>query len=483
MALQLASEIFVERPLRETLQRLNHYFWSMWAKYFWSVVVFGLLAFFTLWSLSEHISVNEAHLVVVDAEEKLLQDLPEDDESDVTSVGYPFLDSLRLRRDSLQVLINTKPMWNVAASGPGWKWDTTWADAQLDLSFVNPGQYVLSVSPPGCRDILTSSVIVYDAPVACFYIEPEMMCHGHVVPFNNASCGDAAIAWNWSFGDGDTTIAIEPPPLIHSYGFETSCCGSAADTMAYYATLLVNNACGTETAKEVITVYPADTTRIDTTLPAFKRIALGESPTSSIAQETDMQTNDTVPNVVPVGNTVVDPIDPILDVDQFMAMQGQINTALNKIVDQLSQTKHFTSRSNHSIVDPSFTQWMVDGLALNSATVNKEIGRLQGLIVEQELRLKKQEEQRIKEKLASIALVKEKERQAAAIAQGEKDKRWVFGFWELFIAVLTGALGATFTDGGKAIAKKYGPRLFESGGKVIRRFRSIGTSTASHPEE
>lgn len=108
---------------------------------------------------------------------------------------------------------------NDSQGAVGFTWDlgngTTSALNQPAITYTEPGTYVITLTATnqfGCVDLATASFIQYPTPLASFYSEPEPACAGYPVDFQNTS--ENGVAFQWSFGDGNTSNTPFP---LHTY--------------------------------------------------------------------------------------------------------------------------------------------------------------------------------------------------------------------------------------------------------------------------
>jgi gliding motility-associated-like protein len=113
-------------------------------------------------------------------------------------------------------------------------------------SFPNYGNYLVSLtatSDNGCTNSTSQTLVIYPNPVADFSVSNA--CYNTPTNFtNNSSIANGSIAYNWSFGNGNTSTQINP---IITY----------TNSGAYSITLIVtsNQGCVATTTNSV-TIYP-----------------------------------------------------------------------------------------------------------------------------------------------------------------------------------------------------------------------------------
>lgn len=127
--------------------------------------------------------------------------------------------------------------------------DTIFTHCYFNNSEFNPISYTVSLkvtSDSGCTTLITRSnyITVYPKPVAAFITNPDNTTIANpVTEVNDHSTGTNA--WNWNFGDNDTSTVQHPPP--HTY----------ADTGAYTIQLIASTNYGCkDTTYNTIVVEP-----------------------------------------------------------------------------------------------------------------------------------------------------------------------------------------------------------------------------------
>lgn len=133
-----------------------------------------------------------------------------------------------------------------------WAWDfgdgTTSSIKNPVHTFPASGTYTVKlvmITPQGCRDSMTQTVIVYDPPVADFAISG--FCPESPTSFTNLSTSGAGATITtriWDFGDGNSSTDLNP---VHTY----------ATPGVYNVSLMLVNSNGCEDTLTVpITIYP-----------------------------------------------------------------------------------------------------------------------------------------------------------------------------------------------------------------------------------
>ena len=102
----------------------------------------------------------------------------------------------------------------------------------------------------GCTDTITSTVTVWDVPVADPQLSTVSGCGPLTVDFDNLSVGDGLL-YAWDFGGLGASGQQWPPPFTFPMDPE--------DAVVYPVTLTATNACGSDAATVDVTVLPAPT--------------------------------------------------------------------------------------------------------------------------------------------------------------------------------------------------------------------------------
>ncbi len=128
---------------------------------------------------------------------------------------------------------------DVSVSAIAWNWNlgngnTSASQTPPAQTYTTIGNSVITLTVTGansCRNIRTSTVTVFQSPVAAF--SPTSSCVGSAVTFTDQSTAVASNTitnWNWNFGDGSPTTVLQNP--VHTF--------TAMGT--YTVTLVVNSA-------------------------------------------------------------------------------------------------------------------------------------------------------------------------------------------------------------------------------------------------
>ncbi len=94
--------------------------------------------------------------------------------------------------------------------------------ASETYSFAAAGTYVIdfyvdvSNASPGCQVPQQLTVIIRDAPVAAFDLDPTSACNSATVNFQNKSTASGNTSYSWDFGNGATSAFRVPPPVNYT---------------------------------------------------------------------------------------------------------------------------------------------------------------------------------------------------------------------------------------------------------------------------
>ena len=112
--------------------------------------------------------------------------------------------------------------------------------------YLNEGNYVvkmIATSDKGCVKEAISTAVVHDFPIADFFTED--VCQSEVSVFENlSSVSHGAATYKWDFGDGNSSIEIEP---LHQY--------ELPDTYEVTLTVITNENCVDEVLRDVV-IFP-----------------------------------------------------------------------------------------------------------------------------------------------------------------------------------------------------------------------------------
>ncbi|MGI8581538.1 MAG: PKD domain-containing protein [Chitinophagaceae bacterium] len=126
------------------------------------------------------------------------------------------------------ICLNNTITFNDSSTADGypiqkWKWNfgdgiiQTFNAPPFQHTYASPGTYSVTltvVDSKGCTDSLVqTNALMISKPVADFTSADTMSCHSQVISFTNLSKGPNLI-YNWDFGDGTTSAAVNP---VHQY--------------------------------------------------------------------------------------------------------------------------------------------------------------------------------------------------------------------------------------------------------------------------
>lgn len=332
-------------------------------------------------------------------------------------------------------------IWNISPTFPS-LWDTSWSDASRDVSlhFVEPGRYIVSMLAYGCGNDTSSIQICVESEVSGFYNAPELSTL-ESTPIPPPLDTVPGTVWVWTFPDSsDFSDTTSLQPASYSYSSWDSSSGSR-DVILYTVTLMASNMCGSESSYDAITVLPADTS------PKFRRSRPSFADSTLITPASMRTTNSA--EMAPVSAMDGAVLDRVND------LQDRLDVALQRI-EELSakQPAPKSKLVKPKAVSPSLNE--------RDRLVYIEIGRLQGEI--EALRRKDDDSMTKKDAVAMGLPVHATMQDSTLVVEHEGDvdqepteEKGTFGFTQLIISVLTGALVAAFTDGGKAMFRKLKP--------------------------
>jgi len=150
---------------------------------------------------------------------------------------------------------------NTSTFGNTYDWEFgdggTSSAQQPGYSYPSPGFFnveLVVTSAFGCTDSLTQPIEVRIPPTADFSLSPDSSCAPVIVSFANNSSGPS-LSFNWNFGNGQSSTAINPGTQTYNQGINDS---------SYLVTLSVTNFCGTDIHTETITAMPSPTASFGT---------------------------------------------------------------------------------------------------------------------------------------------------------------------------------------------------------------------------
>ena len=134
-----------------------------------------------------------------------------------------------------------------------YKWsidaDSVANTANLNYDYRKPGNHIVKLDIEtinGCTFSITKNIVI-DSIVTNFTLSPVRFCGSGTVSFTNLTSNFAAIDfYNWRFGDGNTSTAVNPTHTYLSSGFYTvqlvgATVNGCRDTTNFVDTLKVYN--------------------------------------------------------------------------------------------------------------------------------------------------------------------------------------------------------------------------------------------------
>lgn len=119
----------------------------------------------------------------------------------------------------------------------------------ISYTFVAPGTYTVYLfvtDGAGCSDYFTQSVLIYDSVHADFTSDAAVACTVPLeVNFTNLSSGSGSLTYEWNFGDGGNSTALNPSHTYSDFGdydvtlIVTSADG-CSDTIKYFDYIQLN---------------------------------------------------------------------------------------------------------------------------------------------------------------------------------------------------------------------------------------------------
>lgn len=148
-------------------------------------------------------------------------------------------------------------------SNPTWQWNVNGSDVSTsqDLTYQFPSAIAqtvkLTASIPGCSTQSTQTIgSVTQGPLLSF-TAPGTSCVNGIVSFNNTSSGAISGNYNWTFGDGNSSIQSSPTNTYLSNG-------------VFNVTLSASNAAGCQNSfSKAVSVYTNPQPNFSIDLPPF----------------------------------------------------------------------------------------------------------------------------------------------------------------------------------------------------------------------
>jgi PKD repeat protein len=157
-----------------------------------------------------------------------------------------------ISQDAPCVLPTTVDFANLSTGASTYEWNFGNGDFSSDENpstlYGAAGTYTVTLtvtSPLGCTDVATETVIIDQAPVAGFSVDPFEGCAPLAVTFGNSS--SSGLEYMWNFGDGTSSNLANP---THVYDIPGE----------YEVSLIVSGAGGcldTLTLEGAVSVYPS----------------------------------------------------------------------------------------------------------------------------------------------------------------------------------------------------------------------------------
>lgn len=161
------------------------------------------------------------------------------------------------------------------------------------FTFSAPGLYTVYLvvtDSIGCKDTVSANLTINPGVIAAFNFQPEILCTGDEITFNNVSAGDFT-AVSWDFGNGVTDTSSTSVSLIYN------------NSGTYTVTIIIQDeVCLPDTFTEVVTVfdYPFVYLGSDTSICIGESIVLDAgNPGYQYDWSTGEQTQAIVVNLVP----------------------------------------------------------------------------------------------------------------------------------------------------------------------------------------
>ena len=136
--------------------------------------------------------------------------------------------------------------WNFGAGG-GW---INTGNGSQSYTYATSGNFIvkLAINVAGgtssCRDTVQKNIVVLAKPNALFTINNANGCDSVLVAFNNSSSGANIVSYFWTFGNAQTSILKNPPPMLYT------------TSGTYIIKLVVTNAQGcTHSNSKTVRVY------------------------------------------------------------------------------------------------------------------------------------------------------------------------------------------------------------------------------------
>jgi gliding motility-associated-like protein len=150
--------------------------------------------------------------------------------------------------------------------------------------------YLVVTDSIGCKDTVSANLTINPGVIAAFNFEPDVLCTGDLITFNNVSAGDFS-GVHWDFGNGTTDTSSTSVELVYN------------SSGTYEVTIIIqHDVCLPDTFSETVTVYdyPFVTLGNDTSICIGESIVLDAgNPNYQHDWSTGEQTQAIVVSLVP----------------------------------------------------------------------------------------------------------------------------------------------------------------------------------------
>ncbi len=125
--------------------------------------------------------------------------------------------------------------------------------SNLNISFYDTGNITVSMiagitgTSGVCQDTAQANIYIKPSPVASFVLDQNTACDSLTVTITDSTLG--AVAWDWNFGNGNTSTQINPPAQTYSAGTHTislevthqnGCSDNTSNTVTVYPSPVAN---------------------------------------------------------------------------------------------------------------------------------------------------------------------------------------------------------------------------------------------------
>lgn len=159
------------------------------------------------------------------------------------------------------------PFTNTSTGGDAYEWDfgdggTSYVAAP-DHIFTGTGSFDIRLiveTSSGCRDTVSSTVDVWDVPIADIALSTDTGCGPLELAFSNYSTGNG-LSFAWEFGGLNGSADQYPGPFTFP--------PNSVEAVTYDVSLTVTNVCGQDVAVEPVTVMPPPTAEFGPSLNEY----------------------------------------------------------------------------------------------------------------------------------------------------------------------------------------------------------------------